>query len=248
MAHELIPEEVRELLGAYALDALDADERSQVEAHVLTDADARAELHALQLGASWLAQSSERPPEEAWDRIASRLDVEDLTAVETVSSNMVELSTRRSITRTTARVSAIAAAVLAVVVLVGGVRSAVVDDTNVSDTALAAAARAARTTPGATKLPLRDDDGRVAATAVVLPGGTGILTADLPTLSDRHTYELWALSDDGSVPLGTFGPGARARVFHADGPMSGMAVTDEPVGGSAKPTGPVVARGDLADA
>jgi anti-sigma-K factor RskA len=245
VADELTPDEMRELLGAFALDALDDDERRQVEAHLLSDADARAELHALQLGASWLAQSSERPSQDAWARIAAQLDDDEPDEPPVTATNVVALSSRRSFAATTARVLGIAAAIVVVVVIAGGVRSVVVDDTNVSDAALAAAARTARDTPGVTKLPLRDDDGNVAATAVVLPSGTGIVTAELPQLSERRTYELWALTDDGPVSLGTFG---RARAFHADGPMSGMAVTDEPAGGSPEPTGPVVARGELSTA
>jgi anti-sigma-K factor RskA len=240
MANELTADEARELLGAYALDALDDDERRQVEAHLLADADARAELHALQLGASWLAQSSDRPTEDGWSRIAAQLD-------DAESSNVVELGIRRSITGTTARILGIAAALVVVVVVVGGVRSAVVDDTNVSDAALAAAARTAGDAPGVTKLPLRDGDGKVTANAVVLPSGVGIVTADLPKLSDQRTYELWALTDDGPVSLGTFGREGRARTFRTDGPMTGMSVTDEPAGGRPEPTGPVVARGDLSD-
>jgi anti-sigma-K factor RskA len=141
---------------------------------------------------------------------------------------------------------AIAAAIAAAVVIVGGIRSAVVDDTNVSDAALAAAVEAANQAPGARKLPLRDTDGKVTANAVVLPNGDGILTAALPTLAERRTYELWALTDDGPVSLGTLGREARPHAFRTKLPMSGMALTDEPAGGSPKPTGPVVARGDLA--
>jgi anti-sigma-K factor RskA len=251
MADELTPTGARELLGAYSLGALDDDERRQVEQHLLADADARAELHALQLGASWLEQSSERPPEGAWDRIAAQLDDalgqtadahhDDLPAV-------ASLSDHRSRRAGLGRVLAIAAAIVAVVVIAGGVRSAVVDDTNISDAALAAVAKAADQAPGATKLPLRDTDGKITANAVVLPNGDGILTAALPTLADRRTYELWALTDDGPISLGTLGRDGRPHAFRFRHPMSGMAVTNEPADGGPKPTGPVVARGDLSTA
>ncbi len=245
MAHELTPSEARELLGAYALDALDDDERRQLEQHLLTDADARAELHALQLGASWLEQSSERPSKDAWSRIAAQLD-EEPDEQPVGEAAVVSLPEHRARRAGIGRILAIAAAIVAVVVIAGGVRSAVVDDTNVSDAALAAAVEAANRAPGATRLPLRDSVGKVTANAVVLPNGDGILTATLPTLAERRTYELWALTDDGPVSLGTLGRDASPHAFHAELPMSGMSLTDEPAGGVPKPTGPVVARGDLA--
>ena len=41
MDRELTPEEITELLPAYALDALDDDERAIVEAYLASDAGAR---------------------------------------------------------------------------------------------------------------------------------------------------------------------------------------------------------------
>ena len=55
---DLTPEELHELLGAFALGALDDDERAQVEDYVLHDADARAELHQLEHAVAWLGHAS----------------------------------------------------------------------------------------------------------------------------------------------------------------------------------------------
>ena len=69
----LSDDERRELLGAYALDALEPDEQEQIDELLLHDAEARAELHALQLGASWLSESALRPPEHVWEGITSTI-------------------------------------------------------------------------------------------------------------------------------------------------------------------------------
>src|SRR3954467_9375290 len=69
----------RELLGAYALNALDADERAWVDELLLTDPSARAELHGPEEGAGGLGHASLRPPTSAWDAISAEVE-QDLAA------------------------------------------------------------------------------------------------------------------------------------------------------------------------
>ena len=73
MARELTPSELDELLGAYALDALDADERVAVEEWLARSPNARRDADELRETASLLAQSVEEPPGDLWSRIESRL-------------------------------------------------------------------------------------------------------------------------------------------------------------------------------
>src|SRR5262245_56235106 len=61
--------------GAYVLDAVDSEEREQVEQLVLEDQASRAELHALQLGAAWLRRADGRPAARVWDAIRSELEL-----------------------------------------------------------------------------------------------------------------------------------------------------------------------------
>src|SRR5262249_32765227 len=118
----LTDSERRELLGAYALDALDPDERAQVDELLLHDADARAELHALQLGASWLSESALRPPAHVWEGIASTIGAGDRpgsasdadeTRADAPPADVVP------ITRSWSRVILAVAASLAVILAVG---------------------------------------------------------------------------------------------------------------------------------
>jgi anti-sigma factor RsiW len=55
MARQLTPAELEGLLGAYALGAVDDDERAQVEAYVADHPTAAEELEHLQDAAVWLA-------------------------------------------------------------------------------------------------------------------------------------------------------------------------------------------------
>ena len=69
MSHE----EASELLGAYALDAVDGDELDALEAHLATCPRCRAELDSLREVAAAIGNSVEPLPEGLWSSIASRL-------------------------------------------------------------------------------------------------------------------------------------------------------------------------------
>ena len=72
--------EIEELLGAYALDALDADERQEVEAHLATCPRCRAEIAAHREVTALLGNSvGDGPavaPDDLWDRISASLQDE----------------------------------------------------------------------------------------------------------------------------------------------------------------------------
>ena len=69
MSHD----EAFELLAPLALDALDADARVEVEAHVETCPECQRELDGLREVATALGNTVEAPPEELWAKIAGRL-------------------------------------------------------------------------------------------------------------------------------------------------------------------------------
>ena len=73
MGRELSPAELHELLGAYALDAVDADEREQVEAYLARTPSAVAEVSALQETAALLAHVGREAPDGLWSRIEGAL-------------------------------------------------------------------------------------------------------------------------------------------------------------------------------
>ncbi|MEZ5382102.1 MAG: hypothetical protein R2754_09965 [Microthrixaceae bacterium] len=76
--HPNAEDPVRELLGAYALDAVDADERLAVEELLERSPDARAELATLQVAVDALAaEAATAPPIGTWQRLQDRLAVAD---------------------------------------------------------------------------------------------------------------------------------------------------------------------------
>src|SRR5689334_7705687 len=103
-------EQVQELLGAYAVDAVEPDEVADVEAHLEECSRCRAELAELREVGAFLAHSGGDAPAGLWDRIASSLDD---------NPPPLRLEVQRERRRTRARwvrpVAAVAAAVLIVI-------------------------------------------------------------------------------------------------------------------------------------
>ena len=69
MDRQLSPEEIRDLLAAYSLDAVDDDERAAVDAYLARVPEARDEVAELQSAASMLAHVGGPPPAGVWERL-----------------------------------------------------------------------------------------------------------------------------------------------------------------------------------
>jgi anti-sigma-K factor RskA len=215
------PQELRDLLGAYALGAVDDDERARVEALVLHDLDARAELHQLEHAVAWLGHASPRPREASWDAVRAEMD-RDLAADTDEPAPVVDLATRRARPRWQ-RLTAVAAAVVLVVGLalaLGSVFSA--DDTG-----------------DATTVALSTPDGQVAVTARMDTDGTGTIeTSRLPDPPAGHEYQLWyqGASEEAMHSVALLGVHPDGHSFRVPEQAARMAISVEPTGGSAAPT------------
>jgi anti-sigma-K factor RskA len=227
MEQDRDPQELRDLLGAYALGALDDDEHAQVEDYVLHDTDARSELHQLEHAVAWLGHASPRPSEASWQAVRAEMD-RDLAAGaggegEREAAPVIDLATRRARPRW-ARITAVAAA-LALVVAVGvATFSALSSDGGSSTT---------------TTVALAAPDGNVAVKVRMHDDGTGtIVTSSLPSAPVGHEYQLWSQADPTASMhsaglLGTDPDGHRIRIpAHSHR----MAISVEPEGGSPEPT------------
>jgi anti-sigma-K factor RskA len=217
---------IDELLGAYALDALDADERRHVEEQVRADPRARAEVEAYREVAAMLAVTGEPPPEGVWDRIAGVID-----------GQRRPRWSRMAI----AAAAAIAAVAAAVVVTI-----AVGDDSR--PPGVEQAYRDALADPQGRRARLSSEDGALHADAVVSASGAGFLAAeDLPALPDTETYQLWGVYGDGDViSLGVLGNRPGIEPFTAAGDVDAVVVTRERAGGVVSSTSGVLLVGELA--
>ena len=69
MDRQLSPEEIQDLLAAYAIDAVDDDERREIDEYLAGDPEARAEVSGLQHSASYLAHTGGPPPPGVWEKL-----------------------------------------------------------------------------------------------------------------------------------------------------------------------------------
>ena len=223
--------EIEELLGAYALDAVEPDEREAIEEHLRSCPRCRAVVDAGREVAAGLAQTGAPAPPELWERIAATLE-----------GDAPRREPRQAVGRRIFVALAAVAAAIVVAVLAGQV---IGDDGNDQSSDLAAAAASAFDDADARQVDLRDDAGGVLATAAVLPDGNGFLRVeDLPSIDDG-VYQLWGAAPDHVVSLGVFDDGDEVITFHVDPAMDRLMVTheDAPVERTERP--PVV-LGELA--
>ncbi len=255
MARELTRRELDELLGAYALDAVDDEEREQVEQYLERTPEARSLVAEYRETAALLSQGGTEAPAGLWERISQSLE-EEPPRLATSSAGVVTLESRRW--RLTRRV-AVAASVAAVVVALGALTVKVVQQgdridelgRNAANGAVLAAAETASRDPSATRAAMSSPDGAVEASVVRLPDGDGFLVENnLRTLPSDRTYQLWALMGDSqparAISAGVLGPDPGVTAFRVQGPVVGFAITDEQAPGVASSSNPPVVRGTVA--
>jgi hypothetical protein len=267
-------EDFVELLGVYALDALDDDERALVDAHLPACPRCAAEVAEHREVAALIANTGASAPEGVWQRIASSLDgpapgidlrigedrvlelrpsmpmpdlgvAADFDADDGPSgSNVVPLRSRRP--------SFLAAAAASVALVFGLLAGVIIGDRNAStgsqDVALSLedAARDALNDASNARVSLASEDGTLVADAVVDQNGQGyIIGSILPRIDDDRTYQLWGQFGDTVVSLGVLGNAPTVVAFLAAGGVDVLMITDEPIGGVSLPTSPPVLAGEL---
>lgn len=251
---------VAELLPAYALDALDEDDRRTVEAHLASCAACRDELAALRESTAALALTAPalQPPPELRARVLARATGRavasppaGLRAVPTGAASGPRSG--RAWQWLAAASLVIAAASGAVLLNTTSDRAALRDALARADAALAeqSLALAERDSLLARVLGPEVEIATLTATDAVPSlrlfrdrsrDALVLAARRLPPASAGRTYQLWGIGADGQpVGLGTFntGPDGTAIVVlnvPREARYGVSAVTEEPAGGSAAPT------------
>jgi anti-sigma-K factor RskA len=223
--------DVHDLTAAYALDALDGDERDGYEAHLAQCERCRGELATLGEATTALALAVPAPAPPA--RLRSRI----LDAAAAERANVVPLPMRRVwLTRPTA-----AAASVAACAAIGlGVWGATLSHDLADQKALNAQTERATQIlldPTSQKTNLRGGRGMVAVDAT----GRGVLIVDrLPAAPSGKTYEAWVIPPGGEPKrAGLFKGGGTMTMVPLDGnvpPGAVVAATVERSGGASRPT------------
>lgn len=247
---------IGELLGAYALDALDTDEHALVSAHLAGCPRCAAEVAQHRETIGLVAASGGNAPEGVWERISQAID----DGTRNASRQAPPLPSLRRTSRRTDRwrkpMAALAAAAAAAVIALVGVQTVRVDHLDHQVRQLNAAARqaggfqgaaAALVDPSARHLQLTSTraGSRTVGELVLLPSGAAYLVgANLPSLAETSTYQLWSIVAGRAVSVGVLGAHPATVAFTVDpaAPSREFLVTVEPAGGVVAPTSAPVAR------
>lgn len=222
-------DELFDMVGVYALDAIDDAERAEIELLLTENAGARQELTRYEdaLAALVTDEIAIEPPADAWIGIAER--------VAATPRQVVALRPRRA--------GAWLAAAAAVLVLVlGGTFAAVRIARNPSLTSqLAAAQRDPASGTGSLAGP-----GGEAAVAIRTDGRGYLDVRSLAALPAGKVYQLWSLDAPTPVSLGVVKAKGGIATFTApaDSHVLGLSVEDAP--GATQPTLPTVVTVELA--
>jgi anti-sigma factor RsiW len=251
-------DEIDELLGAYALDAVDGGDRTRVESYLGAAPAARAEVDELRETAAMLAlvpPADELAPPELWTRIKANIDETTKPAPgssDASPANVVDINARRRgpSWKVVAPVAAAAAVIIGLLAYqVVDLHRQVDNATATGPVASQALFERASKVPGAQVTTLTGN-GASLARLVVLPDGTGYMVNEgLAPLGDSQTYQLWALVGDAKHPTaisaGVLGPSPVAAPFKVSGPVVGFAVTAEQAGGVQSPQHQPLAQAPL---
>lgn len=238
-------DDIHRLTGAYALDALDADERAHFERHLAVCDPCRAEADSFVAATARLAGVlASRMPDDL--RRAVRDRARTTRQVPPVTPFVAR--SRRAPRTTTWLAAAASVAVLAAGTLVGEVarlRAALVekDATVVTLEALLASA-------DVTMVDLDAPDASVVR-VVMAPSHDDafLLVEGMMPAPAAHSYEVWLVHDDVVVSAGAFSVdevGHAVVSLRGDmGTVTGIAITLEPEAGTDVPTGARVASVEM---
>jgi hypothetical protein len=268
MGRELTPAELHELLAPYALDAVDADERAQVEEWLVRSPDARAEVAELRETAAYLAHGGADAPPGLWQRISGALVEEPpglVLPMEPARGRTFERGTiqRREGAAKRTLALRVGAGIAAASAIAASITFVVLDDQmseqeqrlealaeTVKRRGTDGAAAAAAVDPASSTLELASADGHWHATVVSMPDGTGYLVrSNLPELPEGRVYQLWAMTgshdDPKPVSAGVLGRTFDVAAFRGPAETIGFAVTDEAAPGVSRSHRRAVVAGEM---
>jgi len=250
-------EQLHLLTGAYALNALEEDERAAFERRALAAAETREEVRGLSETAALLAYGTPAavPPPELKSKVMASIRSTRQLPPEAVATDLAAARQARrgfgaGMARSTTAVrwlGAAAAALFVAAAALGGWAVSLANEqqqTRQQMQALAhehTAVMALLMAPDSKVIPGRMPDGAVVTVALSAQSGKGVvITQGLPELAEGQVYELWLMSGNNAKPAGMVRPGQPGRTDMTMLPdvagATHLGITVEPVGGSPKPT------------
>jgi hypothetical protein len=208
------PRDLRDLLGAYALGAVDADEGAQVEALVARDGEAQAELGSYRR-ATALLHSEDGPSAAVWSRIErAMLDTEPATPSGVVSPRAHRW--RRRTIRVGVAV-AVAAAMVALALWGNGRLTSQAPPTQPASDVRRAAEKAAAES-GSRRFELISRDQQTSLDVLVAASGRAfVLGGNLVGAHPDHTLALFATTSGQTLLVHVVDPALHVVEFQLPG-------------------------------
>ena len=255
MTHDV----AQELLGVFALNAVDEPERGELEGHVVECVRCSSELDALRSVATSLGNVGEAASEELWQRISEHLYdnggdgvTPPIRALELPGAAIASLSEHRAklSSRSKFGVGAFAVAAAAVVsVLSVNLMHAdnQVTQLNAALGSNQSAAESALQAPGHVTVTLKGEHSVALAKFVLLNGSGYMFQSNMAPLPANETYQLWGIIKGKAISIGLMGTKPGRVYFTVAGSTrpTDLAVSIEPAGGSPTPTSAIVASGHI---
>lgn len=221
------------LSGAFALNALSAEEAEQFRRHLQDCAVCRQEVRELQQAAARMGASEAVPPPAYLKaRVLSAADrTPQLPPRTGGGGTVIEVSPHRWGRRM------LLAAAAVVLVVAGGIGiSQLGNEPDEQQSLLAEGVVRVFEAEDAHRAEMPTENGgtiRVAASPEL--NQMAVDTDELPPLDDQHVYQLWAVHDGAMQSVGVLEPD-KGAYMDMPTPDTEVAITVEPVGGSAQPT------------
>lgn len=230
-------DDIHDLSGAYALDALDDIERARFEAHLERCGTCQLDVADFRVAATRLGQSAaETPPPSLRAGVLAAIAE---TRQESPLGRVI--AKRRTPLRWFAAVGAAAAAAVIAVLAVQVV--SLRDDRDRS-----AALAEVMTAPDATAIELQGSGGTGRVVWSPSLGRSVVVLDGLPELPADRAYQLWFVVGGEPIPADVYEP-RDARVVAPAGDLPEglevIGVTEEPAAGSAAPTGPMLLAAEV---
>lgn len=222
------------LVAAYALDALDDDERRAFEAHLSSCPTCPGELAEFTEVVGELADATSSPaPGVVRDRVLAQLGSIEQVPAQSAAAPVVHLADRRR--RRLSIANMLTAAAAAVLLLVGAIVMSGGGSSDYDDVADA---------PDAVIAQLVGDRGSVDVAYSAELDRVALHAENVEGLEPGLRYALWAIAGDTPIPAGLFVPDDGsiddAVELDDDVAVDAWGITIEPEAGSAAPTTPII--------
>jgi anti-sigma factor RsiW len=221
------------LSGAYALNALSAEEAEQFRRHLEECPACSQEVRELQQAAGTMGMSEAVPPPAYLRaRVLAAADRTPQLPPQVTRGNVIEVPRHRWGTRF------LLAAAAVVVIVAGAIGISQIGDDGAGEQQSLLAdgvvrvfeADDARSATMAT-----ENGGEISVAASPELNQMAVDTDELPPLDDQHVYQLWAVHDGAMQSVAVLEP-EKGAYMDMPTPDTEVAITVEPLGGSAQPT------------